>query len=71
MEWCSQIDRYNVAAAKHPQGDPSPAGDDPVAARAALFDATSRKWPRTAGFGPNYMWHVARLQFDELTKIDE
>ncbi|MEO2031903.1 MAG: BTAD domain-containing putative transcriptional regulator [Planctomycetaceae bacterium] len=45
--------------------------DDPVAARAALFDATSRKWPRTAGFGPNYMWHVARLQFDELTKIDE
>ena len=39
---------------------------DMKAARSALHKATSRKWPRAAGFGPNYMWHVARLQFDEL-----
>lgn len=45
--------------------------DDPDSARKALSDATSRKWPRDAGFGPNYMWHVARLQFDELTKTEE
>ncbi len=45
--------------------------DDTQAAKKALGNAASRKWPRTAGFGPNYMWHVARLQFDELTKTDE
>lgn len=44
---------------------------DVEAARAALAGAISRKWPRKAGFGPNYMWHVARLQFDELMKTDE
>ncbi|MCA9047414.1 MAG: hypothetical protein KDA89_01720 [Planctomycetaceae bacterium] len=27
-----------------------------------LDQAVSRQWPRTAGYGPNYMWHVARLQ---------
>jgi len=40
--------------------------DHKQAAQIALRDATSRKWPRKAGFGPNFMWHVARLQFDEL-----
>jgi lipoprotein NlpI len=35
-------------------------------AQVALRDAVSRKWPRTAGFGPHFMWHVARLQFEEL-----
>ncbi len=30
--------------------------------------AVSRKWPRNAGFGPNYMWHVGRVQLDLLLK---
>ncbi len=37
-------------------------------AKTYLSRAVSRKWPRTAGFGPNYMWHVARVQLDELLK---
>lgn len=28
--------------------------------------ATANKWGRTAGFGPNYMWHVARLHYERL-----
>ena len=28
--------------------------------------AVSRKWPVKAGFGPNYMWHVGRVQLDQL-----
>lgn len=28
--------------------------------------STARTWPRTAGFGPNYMWHVGRVQLNEL-----
>lgn len=35
-----------------------------------LRRAVSRKWPRDSGFGPNYMWHVARVQLDELTAAD-
>ena len=31
-----------------------------------LRRAVSRKWPRTAGFGPNYMWHVGRIQLNLL-----
>ena len=30
--------------------------------------STERKWPRTAGFGPNYMWHVGRVQLNQLTE---
>ncbi|MCA9009928.1 MAG: hypothetical protein KDB01_09295 [Planctomycetaceae bacterium] len=33
------------------------------AAQASLRSATLNPWPRKAGFGPNYMWHVARLQY--------
>lgn len=33
--------------------------------------AVSRKWPRTSGFGPNYMWHVGRVQLDQLLRADE
>ncbi len=40
------------------------------AARKSLRNAVSRQWPRTAGFGPHYMWHVARLQFECLTQDD-
>jgi lipoprotein NlpI len=35
-------------------------------ARDYLARAVSRTWPRTAGYGPNYMWHVARVQLNEL-----
>ncbi|MEZ6124012.1 MAG: hypothetical protein R3C49_12680 [Planctomycetaceae bacterium] len=38
----------------------------PTVAREQLRRATGRKWPRTAGYGPNFMWHVARLQFEQL-----
>ena len=44
--------------------------DDTEAARKTLGRAVSRKWPRTAGFGPSYMWHVARLQFEELAESE-
>lgn len=37
-------------------------------ARQALKEATLNPWPREAGFGPNYMWHVGRLQYLKLTK---
>jgi len=40
---------------------------DSIGAQAALHVAVSCKWPRRAGFGPNYMWHVARLEYDRLT----
>ncbi|MEZ6062765.1 MAG: hypothetical protein R3C19_20670 [Planctomycetaceae bacterium] len=44
-------------------GNPEP---DFEAAKRYLGRAVSRKWPRTGGFGPNFMWHVARLQIDLL-----
>lgn len=37
-------------------------------ARASLLAATLNTWPRNAGFGPNYMWHIGRLQYVELQK---
>ena len=33
-----------------------------------LRAATVNKWPRSAGYGPNYMWHVARLHFERLAE---
>jgi lipoprotein NlpI len=38
------------------------------AARQHLHNAVSRQWPRGNGFGPDYMWHVARLQYDLLAE---
>ena len=38
--------------------------NQPKAALPWLRRAADRKWPQAAGFGPNYMWHVARLQRD-------
>ncbi|MDG1897995.1 MAG: hypothetical protein P8J37_24095 [Fuerstiella sp.] len=38
----------------------------PAAARKFLRLAVSRMWPRDSGFGPNYMWHVARVQLEDL-----
>ena len=37
-------------------------------AKISLRTATLNSWPRSAGFGPNYMWHVGRLQYLELQK---
>ena len=31
-----------------------------------LEKAVQCKWPQTAGYGPNYMWHVARIQLNQL-----
>lgn len=31
-------------------------------ARASLQAATLNPWPKNAGYGPDYMWHVGRLQ---------
>lgn len=35
-------------------------------AKQSLAKAIENPWPQNAGFGPNYMWHVARLQYFEL-----
>lgn len=37
-------------------------------AKISLRKATLNSWPRKAGFGPDYMWHVGRLQYLELQK---
>lgn len=37
-------------------------------AQHSLRIATLNSWPRKAGFGPEYMWHVGRLQYLELQK---
>lgn len=34
----------------------------------SLEAATLNSWPRQAGFGPNYMWHIGRLQYLKLQK---
>ncbi len=40
----------------------------PASARSHLAKAVATKWPRTAGYGPNYMWHVGRVQLDLLDR---
>ena len=42
------------------------AEDKPEAALKALREAVQNEWPREAGFGPDYMWHVGRLQYLRL-----
>ena len=42
------------------------AEENPDAALKALGKAVRNEWPREAGFGPNYMWHVGRLQYLHL-----
>ncbi len=36
-----------------------------------LGQATARNWPRKAGYGPNYMWHVGRVQYELLQRGGE
>jgi lipoprotein NlpI len=40
--------------------------DQPGSAREHLAKAAANKWPERAGYGPHYMWHVARLHRDLL-----
>lgn len=40
--------------------------DKPESALKALREAVKNDWPREAGFGPDYMWHVGRLQYLRL-----
>lgn len=35
---------------------------DPQAAQRHLAESVKNDWGRQAGYGPNYMWHVGRLQ---------
>ena len=39
---------------------------DKEAAMSSLRKSTLNSWPRKAGFGPDYMWHVGRLQYLKL-----
>lgn len=41
---------------------------DQQSAQQQLRAAVANHWPRKAGFGPNYMWHVARVQYDLLVR---
>lgn len=41
-------------------------GGHKKAARRHLRKAVANPWGQTAGFGPNYMWHVGRLQYGLL-----
>jgi len=40
-------------------------------AQQQLRAAVASHWPRKAGFGPNYMWHVARVQYDLLARAND
>lgn len=40
--------------------------EKPESALRALREAVKNEWPREAGFGPDYMWHVGRLQYLRL-----
>lgn len=39
---------------------------EPEPARRHLSRAVASDWPRQAGYGPQYMWHVARLELERL-----
>ena len=46
----------------------SAAENDRDQALKSLRLATLNPWPREAGFGPDYMWHVGRLRYLQLKK---
>jgi lipoprotein NlpI len=41
--------------------------DRPQEAKPHLQQAAENPWPAAAGYGPRYMWHVARLHYDLLS----
>jgi lipoprotein NlpI len=42
--------------------------DDPKAAKPLLERAVKSTWPRGNGYGPNFMWHIARLSLEGAEK---
>lgn len=42
--------------------------EDSAKAQQHLAAATKNPWPKAASYGPNYMWHVARLHEELLRK---
>lgn len=42
--------------------------DRPDAAQPFLHSAVNNTWAPTAGYGPNYMWHVGRVHHDIILK---
>jgi lipoprotein NlpI len=40
----------------------------PARAKEYLAKAVANPWGPKSGFGPNYMWHVGRLQYDLVSK---
>ncbi|REJ70986.1 MAG: hypothetical protein DWQ34_18420 [Planctomycetota bacterium] len=42
--------------------------DEPTEARRHLARAAENTWPEPAGYGPRYMWHVARLHRDLIDR---
>lgn len=40
-------------------------------ARKSLQHATLNSWPQAAGFGPNFMWHVGRLQHFRMKAVTD
>jgi lipoprotein NlpI len=43
----------------------------PAAAAEHFQKATANAWPRTAGYGPQYMWHVGRLMGERQARLGE
>ena len=43
--------------------------DRPESAQRSLTTATLNPWPRKSGFGPNWMWHVGRLELKRLQEV--
>lgn len=39
------------------------------AAKVHLAKAVANKWPQSAGYGPHYMWHVGRVEYNRLTAV--
>jgi len=40
---------------------------DRTTAIESLQQATLNEWPRNAGYGPRYMWHIGRLELNRLS----
>lgn len=45
--------------------------DDAEQAREHLDACLRTQFARRAGYGPNYMWHVARLGYEELSSVED
>lgn len=43
-------------------------GENSEAALLHLHAAVANRWPREAGYGPRYMWHVGRIHYELLAE---